>query len=254
MFRPRLGGHMHIRSVVVALTACSLLAGCGLGGQSQAEPPPTASSTPTVTPSASSATASPTLRVASQTPSVASPTPTTRTTTPSATSKATDPSASDVFTLAGYGQLRLGMTAGEGTSRGIVRPDPDDVCGGYEVVGPYGDEPLGVTFGVGEALTEVSTNQPGPATWRGAQVGMSWAQVQQRHPDAEIVAKEGNGGTFYAAQIRGEGAMLLFFAVSERDPGNWYGGTLMGHPNWPDAQVIRSMALMPYSDGVYGGC
>lgn len=232
---------MHIRSVVVALAACSVLAGCGLGGQSRSEPQ--VSPLATVTPSPSSA---------DPMPSTASPA---RTSAPSSTpSPSTEPIASDVLTFAGYGQLRLGMTADEGTRQGLVRPVPDDMCGAYEVVGPYRDDPIRVEFGTGDALVEVATNRSGPATWKGAEVGMTWSQVQQRHPDAEIVAKQGNGGMFYAAQVRGEGAMILFFAVSERDPGNWYGGTLMGMPDWPEAQTIRAMALMPYSDGVFGGC
>lgn len=249
---------MRIGSVVIVFAICSVLAGCGPAGRPGAEPAPSSSPPATVSPSASSGTAGSTPTVATPTPSIAgptaSPTPTSSPTSTSTPSLPAESSTADVLTFAGYGQLRLGLTAGEGTRQGIVRPVPDGVCGAYEVTGPYADEPIEVVFGTGEELVQVTTNRPGPATWKGAQVGMTWSQVRERHPDAEIVAKEGNGGTFYAAQIRGEGAMILFFAVSERDPDNWYGGTLMTTPDWPDAQTIRAMAVMPSSDGVYGGC
>ncbi|WP_139283296.1 hypothetical protein [Raineyella antarctica] len=201
-----------------------------------------------------SVTASPTPSVVGPTPSATSRTPSPTATASSTPSRSADPATADVFSYAGYGRLRLGMTASEGTRRDIVRPLPDDVCGGYVVSGPYRDEPLGVTFGAAKELVEVSANRPGPVTWKGARVGMTWGQVRQRHPDATIVAKNGNGGPFYAAQLRGQGAMILFLAVSEKYSDNWYGGTLMDHPDWPASQEITAIVLSPYSDGVYGGC
>lgn len=160
----------------------------------------------------------------------------------------------DVFTYGGYGLLRLGMTSTELAWQDLIRPVRDDPCMPYAAAGRYSDQGLQVQFGEGDALVSVATNTPGPQTWQGARVGMTWGQVQQRHPDAHIVQKLGNGGPFYAAQTRGEGAMIMFFAVSEPDPYNWYGGTMMGHPDWPRSQQITAIELMPYSDEVFGGC
>lgn len=226
---------MRIWSIVGALAASSLLAGCGMGGQQQGQPE-------TVTPS-------PTAVVSSVT---ASPTPSS---SPSATATATtEKAAANVFTFNGYGQLRLGMTTSEGVNKGIVRPIPGDPCNAYGVAGPYAGQPLFPTFGEGKALVQIAANKPGPATWKGAQVGMTWGQIKQRHPDATIVAKQGNGGPFYAGEIRDGSAMILFFAAETDDDSNLYGGTLMTHPNWQASEEIDSMALAPYSQGVYGGC
>jgi hypothetical protein len=233
---------MRIRGIVGTLAACSLLAGCGLFDRQ-------GTSTQTPTPAVSTAAVTPT---ASATPAAPAPSATlSPTVTPSAASES---AAADVFTYEGYGALRLGMTSGEGVLEGIVAPIPDDPCDAYEVSGPYAGQPLFPTFGEGDALVQVAANQPGPATWQGAQVGMTWGEVQQRHPDVTVVAKDGNGGPFYAAQVRNDSAMLLFMAAEEDDDDNLYGGTLMSHPNWDDSEEIDSIVLAPYNDGVFGGC
>ena len=231
---------MRIRGIVGALAACSLLAGCGIGSQEQGQPETV---TPTPAPVMSSVAASPT---PSSSPSATAP-------TAAATTK-TEKAAANVFTFNGYGQLRLGMTTSEGVNKGIVRPIPNDPCAGYQVAGPYAGQPLFPTFGERKALVQIAANKPGPATWKGAQVGMTWGQIKQRHPDATIVAKEGDGGTFYAGEIRDGSAMILFLAAEPDDDNNLYGGTLMTHPNWKASEEIDSMALAPYSQGVHGGC
>lgn len=242
-------------ATITTFAAAVLLAGCG--GAQQAEPGASpADPVETVTQTVPGDDASAPSETTGTEPSAgAGPTASfTPSASATATESASEAASSDQLSLEGYGPYRIGASASQAVEDGLLTDESVEMCVVYRVAGDYANEPILVDTAGSDEISQVTINEPGPRTWKGAEVGMTWGEVQELHPDAEVMAKDGSGGQFYAAEIRNAQNMLLFFATEDVNEDNMYGGTLMTHGDWSDDEEIRSMAVETASSGVYGGC
>lgn len=156
--------------------------------------------------------------------------------------------ASNVLTFDGIGPFKLGADAGPLVGSAVLR-DPDVGCRPFNASEEW--QRRGISLNMVD--NNVDSNGPGviseiylegakTSDFAGARPGMTWGEIKRLHPDARVVTKEGNGGSFNVGEIRSNGRMIVFMADWEASK------------QWSDSTVIDQFDLMDYAPEIMGGC
>ncbi|MGJ3507506.1 hypothetical protein [Enemella sp. A6] len=181
-----------------------------------------------------------------------SPEPSTTESATESPAESTSPSGEFVLTFEGLGDIKLGDR--DLAEKGAVAKKEAGECGEiYAATGMY--EEMGIAFTLDDeskmpdsplidiTLTEYPSGDPNaPETFGGVLPGMTFADVKSKHPEAEQVTKNGNGGPFKVYSQR-QGEVELVFRSAE-----------FSDKDIADQDKVQSISLRKYSEGDFGGC